>query len=119
MQEIKCSSDIKNIFYINLDKRTDRKIHIENQLKLLNWSAHRFPAILHSFGAIGCSLSHLTLLRYARKNKLDHILIMEDDVTFLNPSLLIISFFFKLIPIIYFLKLFIFFCITFNTILNR
>ena len=48
MSEIKCSSDIKNIFYINLDKRTDRKIHVENQLKLLNWTAHRFPAILNS-----------------------------------------------------------------------
>jgi GR25 family glycosyltransferase involved in LPS biosynthesis len=87
MSEIKCSSDIKNIFYINLDKRTDRKIHIEKQLKLVNWSAHRFPAILHSFGHLGCSLSHLTLLKYAKNNNLDHILILEDDVTFLNPSL--------------------------------
>jgi GR25 family glycosyltransferase involved in LPS biosynthesis len=87
MQEIKCSSDIKNIFYINLDKRVDRKIHIENQLKLVNWSAHRFPAIIKPFGAIGCSLSHLALLKYARENNLDHILILEDDASFLNPSL--------------------------------
>ena len=87
MQEIKCSNDIQNIFYINLDRRIDRKIHIENQLKLLNWTATRFPAILNSFGALGCSLSHLALLKYARRNKLDHILILEDDVSFLNPSL--------------------------------
>jgi GR25 family glycosyltransferase involved in LPS biosynthesis len=91
MSEIKCSSDIKNIFYINLDKRTDKKIHTENQLKLLNWTAHRFPAILHSFGALGCSLSHLTLLKYARRNNLDHILILEDDILFLNPSLFLDS----------------------------
>jgi hypothetical protein len=87
MQETKSSTDIKNIFYINLDRRIDRKNHIENQLKLLNWSASRFPAILNSFGALGCSLSHQALLKYAKNNNLDHILILEDDVTFLNPSL--------------------------------
>ena len=80
------SKDIKNIFYINLDRRTDRKEYIEQQLKMLNWQATRFPAILHKNGSIGCSLSHLTLLKYARNNNLDHILILEDDVTFLNPA---------------------------------
>jgi len=79
-------NDITNIFYINLDRRIDRKQHIENQLKLLNWKATRFSAILHQFGALGCSLSHLALLKYARNNNLDHILILEDDVTFLDPS---------------------------------
>lgn len=78
--------DIKNIFYINLDKRTDRREYVEKQLQLLNLNATRFPAILHKIGAIGCTLSHLTLLRYARDNNLDHILILEDDITFLNPS---------------------------------
>lgn len=87
MQKINSSNDIQNIYYINLDRRVDRKIHIETQLNLLNWKATRFPAILHSFGALGCSLSHLALLKYARNNNLDHILILEDDVTFLNPSL--------------------------------
>jgi GR25 family glycosyltransferase involved in LPS biosynthesis len=80
-------TDIKNIFYINLDRRTDRKYHIENQLKLLNWNAKRFSAISHKIGALGCSLSHLSLLKYARSMDLDHILIMEDDVTFLDPVL--------------------------------
>lgn len=85
------SNDIKNIFYINLDRRIDRKQHIENQMKLLNWQAYRFPAILHKFGALGCSLSHLTLVKYAKDNNLDHILILEDDVTFLNPTLFLNS----------------------------
>ncbi len=87
MQKINCSNDIQNIFYINLDRRVDRKIHIETQLNLLNWKASRFPGILHSFGALGCSLSHLALLKYAKNKNLDHILILEDDVSFLNPSL--------------------------------
>jgi GR25 family glycosyltransferase involved in LPS biosynthesis len=80
-------NDIKYIFYINLDRRTDRKECIEQQLKVLNWQATRFPAILHKNGAIGCSLSHLALLKYARGNNLEHILILEDDVTFLKPAL--------------------------------
>jgi GR25 family glycosyltransferase involved in LPS biosynthesis len=79
-------NDITNIYYINLERRPDRKVHIENQLKLLNWTGTRFSAIKHPFGALGCSLSHLALLKYARKNDLSHILIMEDDVTFLEPS---------------------------------
>ena len=85
------SSDIKNIFYINLDRRIDRKQHIEGQMKLLNWQGQRFPAISHKFGALGCSLSHLMLVNYAKQNNLDHILILEDDVTFLNPALFLNS----------------------------
>jgi GR25 family glycosyltransferase involved in LPS biosynthesis len=88
---LKSSEEITNIYYINLDWRTDRKSHVENQLKLLNWNARRFPAIHHSFAELGCSLSHLALLKYARRNNLSHILIMEDDVTFLEPSIFLNS----------------------------
>ena len=38
-------------------------------------------------GAIGCSMSHLSLLQNALQNKFDHVLILEDDITFLNPEL--------------------------------
>jgi GR25 family glycosyltransferase involved in LPS biosynthesis len=88
---INCANDITNIYYINLDKRVDRKYHVENQLKLLNWNGIRFPAIQHSFSELGCALSHLALLKYARRNNLSHILIMEDDVTFLEPSVFLNS----------------------------
>ena len=81
--------DIKNIFYINLESRTDRKERIESQLKMMGLNATRFNAIKHSFGAIGCSLSHISLLKYAKQNNLDHILIMEDDIMFLRPQLFI------------------------------
>jgi hypothetical protein len=88
---IKCANDITNIYYINLDKRIDRKYHIEKQLKLLDWNGNRFPAIKHPFGALGCSLSHLALLKYAKENNLSHILIMEDDVDFLEPAIFLNS----------------------------
>jgi len=84
---LKSSEEITNLYYINLDWRTDRKSHVENQLKLLNWNGRRFPAIHHPNGCLGCALSHLALLKHARNNNLSHILILEDDVTFLDPSL--------------------------------
>ena len=87
--DIKNIGDIKNIFYINLDTRPDRKQHFENQMKMLGLNATRFNAIKNNCGAIGCSLSHLTLLKYAKENNLDHILIMEDDIMFLNPQVFI------------------------------
>lgn len=82
-------SDIKNIFYINLDTRPDRKTFFENQIRMVGLKATRFNAIKNANGAIGCSLSHLSLLQYAKKNNLDHILIMEDDIMFLNPQIFI------------------------------
>ena len=84
---INCLDDIKNAFYINLEHRTDRKEHVENELNNIGIKTTRFNAIKMTNGAIGCSLSHLKLLEDAKKNKLDHILIVEDDITFLDPSL--------------------------------
>ncbi len=81
--------DIKlnNVFYINLDYRTDRKIKIEKQLNILEWQYERFPAIKHNNGSIGCSMSHLKLLELAKENNLDYIVILEDDITFTNIKL--------------------------------
>jgi GR25 family glycosyltransferase involved in LPS biosynthesis len=60
-------NDIKNIFYINLEGRPDRKIFFEKQMKIMGFKATRFNAIKNSCGALGCSLSHLALLKYAKK----------------------------------------------------
>jgi glycosyl transferase family 25 len=43
-------------------------------------------------GAIGCSLSHLRILENAQRNNYEHILILEDDIVFTNPSLFIQQF---------------------------
>jgi len=83
--------DIKNIFYINLDSRPDRKSRFETEMNKLGLNATRFNAIKHKSGAVGCSMSHLALLKYAKEHNLDHILIMEDDITFLNVDIFINS----------------------------
>ena len=80
--------DIKHAFYINLDHRTDRKEHVTEQLTNLGLpSFERFNAIKMENGAIGCSMSHLKILQTAVQNNWDHVLIVEDDITFLNPEL--------------------------------
>ena len=84
---IKCLDDIKNAFYINLEHRTDRKEHVEKELENIGLKVQRFNAIKMKNGAIGCSMSHLKILEDAKKNKLDHVLIVEDDITFLDPEL--------------------------------
>ena len=79
-------SDIKHAFYINLLSRPDRKQHVENQLKTIGINAQRFNAIKMQNGAIGCSMSHLKIIETAKNNDWDHVLIVEDDILFTNPS---------------------------------
>ena len=80
--------NLQNIYYINLEERTDRKKHIENEFKKLGWNNYtRFNAIKHNKGAIGCSMSHLEILKNARNNNLDYVVILEDDIQFLDIDL--------------------------------
>ena len=80
--------DIKHAFYINLDHRTDRKEHVTGQLTNLGLQGfERFNAIKMENGAVGCSMSHLKILQSAVQNNWDHVLIVEDDITFLDPAL--------------------------------
>lgn len=70
--------------YINLNKRTDRKKIIENQLNNFDLDYERFEAIENSdFGIVGCSLSHLKVLQIAKERRYKNILILEDDFHFL------------------------------------
>ena len=86
---MKNTQDITHAFYINLESRTDRKEHVEQQLQYVGINATRFNAIKLENGALGCSMSHLKCIETAKKNNWDHILIVEDDITFLNPLLFV------------------------------
>jgi glycosyl transferase family 25 len=76
------SDYIPMIFYINLDHRTDRKEALEKELIELGLPFERFPAIKHEFGAVGCSMSHVAVLKLAKERKYPRVLILEDDFTF-------------------------------------
>jgi glycosyl transferase family 25 len=71
-------------FYINLERRTDRREQIEKELSDKGIALERFPAIeISQQGHIGCSLSHLTVLKIARERKYESVMIFEDDFEFL------------------------------------
>jgi GR25 family glycosyltransferase involved in LPS biosynthesis len=80
-------SEIKHAFYINLITRPDRKQHVEEQLNIIGINAQRFNAIKLPNGALGCSLSHLKCLETAKLNNWSHLLVVEDDIKFLDPEL--------------------------------
>ncbi len=81
---------ISNIsgFYINLNSRVDRKVHVERQLDLIGIrdNVKRFNAIHNVNGRIGCSLSHLKCIQMAKEQNMEFVLILEDDVLFLLPD---------------------------------
>lgn len=82
------------IYIINLPYRQDRRDEIEQQLQSIGTSlSHEkinlFSAIrpedageFDSIGTKGCFLSHLSILKNAKQNSYDRILILEDDVNF-------------------------------------
>lgn len=79
--------EIKNILYINLDNRPDRRLHVEKQLESVGMNGTRFSAIKMENGRVGCSMSHLKCLQTAKANNWDHVFICEDDITFTKPEL--------------------------------
>jgi glycosyl transferase family 25 len=79
---------LPHIFYINLDKRTDRRQEIEAQLRQYNLydQSERFPALeTPDLGILGCTMSHLAVLKLARERQYPHVLILEDDFCFTIP----------------------------------
>ena len=88
---MKSISVIKHAFYINLETRPDRKEHVEKQMELIGIKATRFNAIRLKNGALGCSMSHLKILENAKKNNLEHVLIVEDDILFTKPDIFVIQ----------------------------
>jgi hypothetical protein len=74
---------------INLASRRDRRRDMQRQLSLVNWQADFYDAVrpneprgFPSIGARGCFLSHLSVLRQARDDKVDMLVVLEDDLSF-------------------------------------
>jgi len=77
---------IDAIFYINLETRPDRKEHFLSEIQKLTSDmskVHRFNAISHTSGLIGCVMSHINILEeFINHPKWASCLIFEDDFTF-------------------------------------
>jgi len=69
--------EINNVFYINLDKRVDRRLQIEGELEKLGLSGERITGV--PTGACGCLKSHWNGLVNAAEKNLDYVIMLEDD----------------------------------------
>lgn len=73
-------------FYINLDKRTDRKEKIEDQLVKFNiQGVERFSAVNNTTTAtVNCKRSHFELYQKLVDSEFETLLVLEDDCMFLD-----------------------------------
>jgi GR25 family glycosyltransferase involved in LPS biosynthesis len=74
--------------YINLDSRTDRRDFIENNTKKYNLFSNieRCKAIECETGGIGCSLSHIKLLKELKEIDANFVMIIEDDLYIIDSN---------------------------------
>jgi len=73
------------IYYINLDKREDRKTQLLQELNKMNIDMNkvkRIPGVISHLSCLGCSLAHLNALLDFQQNNYNNCLILEDDFTF-------------------------------------
>ena len=83
------------VLYINLSHRQDRNNHIIQELERLNVHPSQIYKIEGEFdifnGHRGCAKSHKKALQIAKDNMWSNVLILEDDVIFIEDVALISS----------------------------
>jgi hypothetical protein len=95
---MKIQEYFKEAFYINLDDRVDRQIHMNNELTKfgLNDFVKRYSAIKADVKTpqncmIASGTSHRNIIQYAYENDIENILILEDDVFFKDGAMELIE----------------------------
>ena len=75
---------IEHVVYINLEHRKDRRENIEKELSIFSSEkVQRFDAIHEpKRGHLGCSKSHIEVLKLAIKFGWKNYLVVEDDAVF-------------------------------------
>ena len=85
-------NNVDIIYYINLEHRKDRFIHINNELSKTNIDADKINRIngiyLKDFGILGCARSHIKALETFLKtpDSIKNCIIFEDDFIFTQPQ---------------------------------
>lgn len=106
------TSVMPHVLYLNLKRRHDRRVSIENQMRKANIQADRIEAVhvehddtalsscwdpkrlLTCAGRLGCQRSHVKALEYAAEKEWPHVAIFEDDFVWaddVNPQLVLPS----------------------------
>jgi hypothetical protein len=79
------TNNIYNIYVINLKSRQDRRDIINKLILEQNiFNINYFDAYASSRGCIGCAMSHMALIKYAKTNNLPFIIVAEDDNQFIR-----------------------------------
>lgn len=65
-------------FLVNLERRPDRLESIKKEMGYLGWDYEYFRAV-DTNTHVGCSLSHIEILRLAKEKNYEKVLIIEDD----------------------------------------
>ncbi len=79
---MKINDFVDKIYCINLKHRKDRRNSIQKQAKQYDLEIEFFDAIKHHIGWKGCFKSQLNIIKNAKKNNYNRILILEDDIAF-------------------------------------
>lgn len=76
------------VYCINMDKRPDRWEQAQIEFKKLGIENDviRWPGVENEDGNLGCTLSHLSLIKHCKKNNFKKVLIFEDDVLFVENN---------------------------------
>jgi GR25 family glycosyltransferase involved in LPS biosynthesis len=75
--------------YINLDCRPDRDTLCKDQLSQIGITdPKRYKGYKTTEGIIGCGMSHLSVLKEAKKHNYPFILVFEDDIVFSSSKIL-------------------------------
>jgi glycosyl transferase family 25 len=74
---------VEHVVYINLAHRTDRRESIESVLSCFP-KVERINAIRENPGFVGVTKSHIIALQHAITKGWDHVLIVEDDMVWIN-----------------------------------
>jgi GR25 family glycosyltransferase involved in LPS biosynthesis len=81
---------IDAIYYINLDHRTDRNEQFLQEIEKINFPINKVTRISGVYnkelGALGCSLSHIKVLKTFLNSSYSNCIIFEDDFTFTTES---------------------------------
>lgn len=101
------TKEFDQVYVINLDVRSDRMKQVNTLLNRYKIPFKRISGVYlkekysdlpnnhtttSSLGIIGCFLSHLTCLQDSRDNNYKKILVLEDDITFIDEHIKQINF---------------------------
>lgn len=70
-------------FVINLETRPDRLEQVKFELNYMNWDFELFKAINRN-SYMGCTLSHLEVLKISKERGYKRVMVIEDDCSFMT-----------------------------------